>query len=615
MNDKMDKQAPTPGVDFVVTKAQLEEIDLNSMLSDTVSVDCLDLNRIISEQISSTKADLRQPLQLLYGLTNYHVEPGHRTNPFKPMISMSDSRTLVPTDLLPEQIDVLAELAPSVPNAGLRARMADVVWFIQRMRNDIAETAVSAYCDCMEQLRDGTATLAFDNQSPWTGRAIELLIRAAIISQAIKWKLKSCMRLRELIEELVSTAYNDRSPEDFVRIVNFEIRYGVSPETKKIAAWSEDLVESKSLLTKPDQRIDLWQIATQCYRYMQDENNSNRCMVEVGECYVQRAELAESSMSTAHFLHRAIEVLRNYPGTKERREELRVKLSQVQPSIQDEMGTVSTEVDLTDLAEHHIASVQGNSWSQAFRYMIICTHPPEPDQVRSETQKQANAAPLQAMIPREVLDFQGRVMFRSPGQTENAEEGDLHFRHLMSRHRDLSRQLEVNGAIIPVRTVISSEHLVSVDGVLEMIKDSPFIPAEHVYIFARGIVQFLAGEDVEAASLLVPQLENSLRHILAPIGIDTATPDERGIQTEASLSRLLNSGDQWRRELERILPQRYIHEIDLLFNFAGGPSIRNQIAHGKVPTSGFWNHNMVYASWLIIRLAVLPLLRKWDDGE
>ena len=615
MNDQKDKQAATPGVDFVVKKAQLEKIDINSMLSDTMSVDCLDLNRIISEQINGAKVELRQPLQLLCGLTNYHVEPGHPSIPFKPMISMKGGRTLVPTDFLPEQIDVLAELAPSVLNAGLRARMADVVWFIQRKRKDIAETAVSAYCDCLEHVRDGTATLAFDNRSPWSGRAMELLIRAAKISQAVKWELKSSMRLRQLIWKLVSTAYNGRNPKDFVRIVNFDIRYGVSPETKKIVAWSENLVESKSLLTKPDQRIDLWQIAAQCYRYMQDENNSNRCMVAVAECYVQMAELADSSMSTAHFLHRSIEVLRNCPGTKERREELRVQLRQVQPSIQDEMRTVSTEVDFTKLVEQHIAAVQGNSLPQAFRYLAICTHPPEPDELRLETKKQANAAPLQAMVPREVVDFQGRVMCRSPGQTENAEEGDLHFRLLMSQHRTISRHVAVNGAIIPVRTVIINEHAISVDVVLEMIKDSPFIPAEHIYIFARAIVQFLAGENVEATSLLVPQLENSLRHILATIDVDTTTTDERGIQTEASLSRLLNPDNQWRKELEKILPLRYIHEIDLLFNFAGGPSIRNQIAHGKTPTDRFWDHNMVYASWLIIRLAVLPLLKKWGEVE
>ncbi len=114
---------------------------------------------------------------------------------------------------------------------------------------------------------------------------------------------------------------------------------------------------------------------------------------------------------------------------------------------------------------------------------------------------------------------------------------------------------------------------------------------------------------------MVPQLENSLRTILSHRGIDTTTTDENGIQTEASLPMLLSPGNPWRAQLEETLPERYTHEIDLLFSFPGGPSLRNQIAHGKVPTGGFWDHDMVYASWLIIHLAVLPLAKRWGDIE
>lgn len=78
---------------------------------------------------------------------------------------------------------------------------------------------------------------------------------------------------------------------------------------------------------------------------------------------------------------------------------------------------------------------------------------------------------------------------------------------------------------------------------------------------------------------------------------------------------LLNPSNPWRSQLEEILPERYTHEIDLLFSFPGGPSLRNQIAHGKVPVGGFWDHDMVYATWLIVHLAVLPLAQRWGDVE
>ena len=612
MNDGTKERVPTPGVDFVVDKAQLDKIEINSLLSSSASVDCHDLSRMFSERISKTEAEIHPPLLLLAGLANYHVEPNHRTEPFKPMMIFGDRRSLVPSDLLPEQIDVFAEIAPIISNAGLRARMADVVWFVQRRRRNIAELAISSYCDCVDQVQAGISVFAFDDASPWSVHAKEPLVRAARISHATKWELPASARLRVQIHNLVATAFENGKSKDFVRIVDVDIDHGITP-LHEVAVWAEQLLEVEELRAQPDKRIDLWKIAARCFGRVRDVANQNRCMIEVAECEVQKAELAGSSMLVSAFLNNAIHVLRNYPGTKERREELTTRLREIQPSIRDEMGSISTEIDLTEIVEHSVASVQGHSWLTAFLSLVWCDHPPEPDAIRQEAIKHAEEFPLQGIMPMQVHDFQGRVVFRSPGLTGSAEETELHYRYLMSFHRGHSRQVTVAGAINPIRRTIAEEHLVSVDVIQAIINDSPFIPPDHSYIFARAIVQFLGGEDVEAASLLVPQLENLLRQILALRGIDTTTVDENGLQTEASLPMLLNSGNPWRARLEVALPERYTHEIDLLFSFPGGPSLRNQIAHGKVPASGFWGYDMVYASWLIIHLAILPLINRLSE--
>ena len=133
-------------------------------MSSTTSVDCYDLNRIISGSMDGTKGELRASLQILAELTNYHLNPNDPDEPFQPMRLINGKRTSIPSDLPLEQMNHLAKFVPKVQNAGLRARIADVVWFVQRNREDIAEMAVSAYCDCLEQVRVGTATIAFGDQ-------------------------------------------------------------------------------------------------------------------------------------------------------------------------------------------------------------------------------------------------------------------------------------------------------------------------------------------------------------------------------------------------------------------------------------------------------------------
>ena len=613
MNDKKDEQVTRPGVDFVVKRDRFEKIDLKSMLSCTTSVDCYDLHRIIADKMDAAKSELQEPLQILVELANYRVTPDHATEPFKPMI-MYDQRSLVRGDFRSEQLDVLEKFAPKVSNAGLRARIADVVWFVDRKRNNLADLAISSYCECLDQVRAGDATFAFNDHSPWGGRAIALLIRAARISFATKWRLRSSKRLRKLISDLVSTAYKGNKPEEFVKIANVDIDYQIS-SLKDIATWSENLAGSDILQNEPDQRTDLWKIAARCYQCMRDDENRNRCKTEVAECYVQRATLANSLMVEADFLQDAIEVLQERPGTKKRRDVLMGKLRLVQRSIGDEMGSFSVEIDSSDAVKNSVASVKGHSWPTAFLSLILCECPPQPDALLQAAKNLADNSPLFGMSSGQVYDFQGRVIFRSPGLYGEARDKELHYLYLMSLLRGFERLETVVGVINPIRRVICEEHFVSADVIHEMIKDSPYIPPEHCYIFARAIVQFLAGEDVEATSLLVPQLENSLRHILARQNIHTSTDDDNGTQTEVSLSLLLNPDKPWRARLEKIISKRYVNEIDLLLNSAGGPSLRNQVAHGKVSVTDFLHHNMVYASWLTIQIVVLPLVERWGNGE
>tara|TARA_R110002167_G_scaffold38054_11_gene118778 strand:- start:1193 stop:2095 length:903 start_codon:yes stop_codon:yes gene_type:complete len=279
------------------------------------------------------------------------------------------------------------------------------------------------------------------------------------------------------------------------------------------------------------------------------------------------------------------------------------------------MGQFSTEINLTEIVEHSVAVVRGHSWPVALLSLVLCDQPPTPEEIRQTANDHAQEFPLQGIMPMQVHDFQGRVVFRAPGMSGDVAAQEEQLRYLMAFHRGHSRKVTVAGAINPIRRTIASEYLVSDETVLELLRDSPFIPRGHEYIFARAICHFLAGEDIEAVLLLTPQLENSLRHILALKGHDTTSANADGIQTEASLSILLNTDRPWRNLLEQIIPARYIHEIDLLFNFSGGPSVRNQVAHGKVPAAGFWDHDFVYAAWIIIHLAILPMARRWGNVE
>ena len=113
-----------------------------------------------------------------------------------------------------------------------------------------------------------------------------------------------------------------------------------------------------------------------------------------------------------------------------------------------------------------------------------------------------------------------------------------------------------------------------------------------------------------AASLLIPQLENSLRHVLQLVGRDSSKIEEDGIQGDRTLTVLLS---HFRDDLEQVFGPEMVWEIDALFNFRPGPALRHELAHGKLPSGAFYSPEVMSACWLIFFLVVLPTLEIWDS--
>ena len=122
----MSDDRGTPGVDYIVTRDDITAVDFEGPLNDSASVDCHDLNQAFERAVKEGIEPERPVFQLLAGLTNYHFQPESRIEPFRPMMIMEGRRSLIPADFLADQIDVLAEIAPTITNHGLRARVHSI---------------------------------------------------------------------------------------------------------------------------------------------------------------------------------------------------------------------------------------------------------------------------------------------------------------------------------------------------------------------------------------------------------------------------------------------------------------------------------------------------------
>jgi branched-chain amino acid transport system substrate-binding protein len=92
------------------------------------------------------------------------------------------------------------------------------------------------------------------------------------------------------------------------------------------------------------------------------------------------------------------------------------------------------------------------------------------------------------------------------------------------------------------------------------------------------------------------------------VGLANAGGDTINAIKQAAELGLTRSGCQ------KLSPRlAFVTDIDSVFNFRGGPNLRNRVAHGLV---GQWephSDDAIYACWLIFQLCCIPLHGQWEE--
>jgi hypothetical protein len=178
------------------------------------------------------------------------------------------------------------------------------------------------------------------------------------------------------------------------------------------------------------------------------------------------------------------------------------------------------------------------------------------------------------------------------------------------QYLDIWRHQVVVGFIEPARHAVMTRFTLEERHFESLVSMSPFVPPGHEHLFALGFTRHWQGDHVSAAHLLIPQLENSIRHVLINAGCEPTKIKPDLLQEDVSLSGMLQN---LRPLLNEVFGADFTNEIDLLFNYRAGPSLRHDVAHGKLTAHACYHPSAIYACWLIYRLTCLPLARQWDS--
>jgi hypothetical protein len=282
----------------------------------------------------------------------------------------------------------------------------------------------------------------------------------------------------------------------------------------------------------------------------------------------------------------ALDLLREVPDCQEVRSRIIAKLELAQ---HDDIKMVAAagiktgpNIDVQHLISR-IAAVEINSFSDAMQ-ALLSIQIPILSPLKKDVDLDAEPSFLDRAFSKHVrLSSQGKPVGFKEG--ENAKDNQL--RMLLREH--IIMLIKMFKDVMDIHGTLSNQQVFEILLRLE----SPFIPPDRASVYAMGLGAGFRGNFVEAAHLLIPQLENSFRYLATREGISVTNFKEKE-QLENTLGGTL-------QKITAITTPDLLEELQGFLIDGSDINFRNELLHGILQPK-LVEHYGYYAWWLSLKL-------------
>lgn len=564
--------------------------EISAVLDATVVKRAWDLARAFGER-SAVNDDAWNLLQRVF---NFHFKPSQLMEPFGPMMTDGGKRTMIPEDLSDEQLDELQSTLEGVGNPEYRARVGDILW-LRRKDPKAARIAVDAYLEVGKSV---------EHPKNWIV-SMERYERAIRLARQIEPKGELPKAILSHLESRV-VHYDGTDPLYFTcKALEFlaEFRFGDSPRLADIAGRVAEKSRADGDFRRARRYYD---VQAKHLKLAKESDQAEVARVTAARSFVEEAESREAQnefMAAHSFWNDAIAAFRGRPSLRKEIPELRRRYAVAGAKLRAEMHEVSSEeIDVSKFVEKSRATVRDLPWEDAFFELVSFVPLINPSELRNSTENGIAEHPIHAMIAASIYDASGRkVGVRPSALTEDKDEYEKAITGLMERNAEIYRQFTIISHVAPAMRQIIEDHDVDRSYFSAVLDDSALIPDERRELFFQAFEAGFQWDFSTALHILIPQVENALRHVLEQQGILPLNVDGDGVEEVWGIERILSHP----KTLETF-GEDFVFELRSLLVERLGPNLRNLFAHGALSPNGFRSATAFYLWWTIMRLAAFP---------
>ena len=510
---------------------------------------------------------------------------------FTHFLELEGSRSMDPSDLSQEGVEILRHTISVTESLWLRTRFAHLVWTITK-EYEYGQIAVTGYLDSFQRL--------FDPEH-WVG-CYEKVEAAYHIATALGKKNELFRQVRSVILQKVIELEGTDPLFLSIRLLQLVIQDLEKEELPKYVRIAESL-----FLKNTDPNGDNIYQADDSYSIL--EAFYNRMKKDAGikaakERYAGYYETQARKLANKKDYFRAVMNMKKacslYAGVdRDKTVGLRLEMEEWQKLSLKALHPITMKIDtqkIEDAVDLMFAEV---TLSEAIVQFGRISTIYNVEEIKRELIQKKNNQIFSSMWGSGLLNEQGQLVQELPPISDLEEESDAFRKHMVRHVAEERRMIDS----IPIR--LAFQHLgrvgsISKEGLDFLVQDNAIIPANRADIIREGLWLALNGSLYASMHILLPQTENIFRHLVKMCGDTVTFLREDGSEEYKPLSSLFKSD-----KLLECYDENLIFSFQSIMDDPAGENLRNLNGHGLLePDIGNGSGSLYFLSMLIKLLSL-----------
>jgi hypothetical protein len=567
--------------------------EIEADVSDAKFPDCLSAFRN-KQSVAQKEGDkeLEDFMRLLWGVFSMYFQI-NKGQPFGPLMSGSNGRTLIPEDLTEEELQKLEKLLEISSNPRFIARISDVLW-IRRRNHLFAKKAVSAYLVSVDEDKDES----WVPRSEWLQRAAQIAMELGPKTQKRGIVGKKILDLFEKDRKECFTVRQDYWPASLLEIL---IENKLVDDWEALGDKSVETAQGFPISPGCDASRKYYNLASKCYQYANKPDKEKSAKLALAKHWEDEAKSFRTpdgcdGFNLAHRIEKAIHAYRD-AGEKEKAESLVHELKEANKIALSQMKVVRTPAidaaPLIKIADDAMRDKKGIAALEAFTSL---SKPFSYEHERESSERILKEHPLQGLFDTQIMTEEGNVSARVPGILDKHEEA---LKAQIIKSYNLGQSLAAQTTLRRGIDLLIQSGDEWKNELKELVASSHFVPSERIDVYERAIKAGFEGDLLLFAHLIVPQIENSVRRIFGMNKLKTTAVYPDGVQQERDLNQLLTDVNA-----DKIFGKNLVWEMRSLLIEKTGPNYRNRICHGLMNPDDINSASTIFLLWLTVYLIV-----------